>query len=161
MKELKKYGDRVEVFFCEGGRLKGKITAVHQLKVRVKYDVDVDLGNGCFSRIHNVDGGFVFYEEELSKTGIQLISIERQEQIEKHGRTIERDVKENYNRQLSEGALMLLMVDHTEGIDDHDYPDGWNKEICARMIYKPYKERLIIAGALIAAELDRIQYEEK
>lgn len=29
------------------------------------------------------------------KSGIQLIAKERQEQIEKHGRTIERDVREN------------------------------------------------------------------
>lgn len=72
-----KYGDRVEAFFCDGGRVKGKITAVHILKVRVKYDIDVDLGNGCYSRIHNVDGGFVFAEGELKtdKPAVRLSNL--------------------------------------------------------------------------------------
>ena len=30
-------------------------------------------------------------------------------------------------------------------------PDNWNVKIVTRMMEKPYKERLIIAGALIAA----------
>jgi hypothetical protein len=29
------------------------------------------------------------------------------------------------------------------------------------MRHKPYKERLIIAGALLAAEIDRVQYLEE
>lgn len=90
------------------------------------------------------------------KTGIELIAQERQEQIEKHGRTVERDVIENDNQQLSIGAEMLLAVEHEEGIDSNSYPDGWNHDICMKMIGKSYRERLIIAGALIAAELDRI-----
>lgn len=94
----------------------------------------------------------------MKKTGIELIAKERQEQIEKHGRTIEKDVSENDNEQLSLGALMLLSVDYEEGIDHASYPEGWDEEICTKMIGKSYEERLIIAGALIAAELDRLQY---
>lgn len=91
------------------------------------------------------------------KTGIELIALERWEQTFKHGRTIESDVKENDNNQLSQGALMLLSVDYEEGIDSESYPEGWDKEICRKMLGKSYKGRLIIAGALIAAEIDRIQ----
>lgn len=91
------------------------------------------------------------------KTGTQLITEERLEQIIKHGRTITKDVIENDNNQLSVGALMLLSVDYEEGIDSESYPDGWDKDICLHMLNKPYKERLIIAGALIAAEIDRLQ----
>lgn len=40
-------------------------------------------------------------------------------------------------------------------------PSFWDKALWKRMIEKPEKERLIIAGALIAAEIDRIQYVEK
>lgn len=94
------------------------------------------------------------------ETGIQLIAHERREQIEKHGRTIARDVVENYNEQLAIGAAMLLAAEWEEGIDPESYPDGWDKEICNKMLAKPYKERLIIAGALIAAEIDRLQQEE-
>lgn len=46
------------------------------------------------------------------KSGIELIAKERQEQIEKHGRTIEHDVENNDNEQLAMGAEMLLAVEH-------------------------------------------------
>lgn len=91
-------------------------------------------------------------------TGIELIAKERQEQIEKHGRTVHKDSIDNYDSQLSLGALMLLSVDYEEGIDPASYPEGWDHEICMKMIGKSYKERLIIAGALIAAELDRLNF---
>lgn len=93
------------------------------------------------------------------KTGIELIAQERQEQIEKHGRTVERDDRENSNQELALGAEMLLAAEHEEGIDPASYPDGWDPDICAHMLSKPYKERLIIAGALIAAEIDRLNYQ--
>ena len=48
------------------------------------------------------------------KTGIELIAEERQEQIEKHGRSIERDVKENDNYQLSNAAGLLALIDNNE-----------------------------------------------
>lgn len=91
------------------------------------------------------------------KTGIELIAEERKEQIEKHGRTIKKDVQFNDSEQLSMAAEMLLAVSHEEGIDPASYPDGWDYDICQKMISKPYKQRLIIAGALIAAEIDRLQ----
>lgn len=93
------------------------------------------------------------------KTGIELIVIERQEQVEKHGRTLAKD-RENKKNQLSFAAQMLS---HPKGdIIDWDCNmnlPGWDKEIWNKMIKKPYKERLIIAGALIAAEIDRVQKE--
>lgn len=92
-------------------------------------------------------------------TGIQLIARERKEQIEKHGRTIKQDVRLNENEQLAQGAEMLLAVSHEEGIDSMSFPDGWDHDVCEKMIGKPYKERLIIAGALIAAEIDRLNHQ--
>lgn len=89
------------------------------------------------------------------ETGIELIAKERKEQIEKHGRTIEQDVQQNRQDQLSKAAIMLLSVDYEEGIDPKSYPSGWDQEMCLKMINKSYKERLVIAGALLAAELDR------
>lgn len=93
---------------------------------------------------------------EKQITGVQLIAQERQEQIEKHGRTLEHDGCVNGSGELATAAEMLLAVEHEEGIDPESYPDGWDKDVCSYMISKPYKERLIIAGALIAAEIDRI-----
>lgn len=97
------------------------------------------------------------------KTGIELIAEERREQIEKHGRTIENDVRTNGMCQLSDAAGHLSLNDwicnDVEGMVKWYTPFGWDEELWRKMLLKPYKERLIIAGALIAAEIDRIQYQ--
>jgi len=88
------------------------------------------------------------------KTGIELIAIERTEQIKKHGRTIQSDVEENTEDQLPTAALWLIEGGLTMR---QRVPSQWDEDIWHKMIDKPYKERLIIAGALIAAEIDRLQ----
>lgn len=94
------------------------------------------------------------------KRGIRLINQERQEQINKHGRTVEYDIKVNDNGQLIDASIQLLSVEYNEGWDSYNTPDGWDKELMAKMIGKPLKERLVIAGALIAAEIDRLNSQE-
>lgn len=94
--------------------------------------------------------------------GAQLITVERNEQIKKHGRSVEKDVIENDKKQLSIAAGWLCYdeegcLDMDEVGEDH-CPDGWNLKLWSKMCNKLYKERLIIAGALIAAEIDRLQY---
>lgn len=95
------------------------------------------------------------------KTGIELIAKERQEQLEKHNRTIEDDVKWNDENQLSFGAALLCCPDPIAmGFNPNSNegkPHGWNQKIWNKMMAKTYQERLIIAGALIAAEIDRLQ----
>ena len=92
----------------------------------------------------------------MKKTGIELIAEERQEQIEKHDRTIENDVIINQHQELSVVASTLAYPYHyAEDFDD--YPENWDKDALAKMIQKPRIERLVIAGALIAAEIDRLQ----
>jgi hypothetical protein len=90
----------------------------------------------------------------IPKTGVDLIEQERQEQIEKHGRSVEQDVALNTKGQLSVAAGILCQKTIPANLDL--IPTGWNVFIWNRMLSKPYKERLIIAGALIAAEIDRI-----
>lgn len=97
------------------------------------------------------------------KTGIELIAEERKEQIEKHGRTVEKDASENVYLQLSEAASVLAldyphMCLEQDDVETDHCPHGWNSDIWIKMVRKPYKERLIIAGALIAAEIDRLNY---
>ena len=82
-------------------------------------------------------------------TGIELIARERAEQIKKHGRTPDRDIQENSNYQLHQGALKLLRLDRIP-------PENWDIKLWDRMVSKPYKDRLIIAGALISGEIDRL-----
>lgn len=88
------------------------------------------------------------------KTGIELIKIEREEQILKHGRTTETDIQDNSSCQLAFAAERLCVPE----LDVPNYiaPMNWNEHIWDKMISKPYKQRLIIAGALIAAEIDRL-----
>jgi len=87
-----------------------------------------------------------------STSGAGLITQEREEQISKHGRTIEKDVEQNAQRLLTQGAIALLSTSN--------FPLQWDGDLCFKMIKKPYKQRLIIAGALIAAEIDRLNYLE-
>ena len=92
---------------------------------------------------------------ETLKTGVELIAEERMQQIEKHGRTVEEDVILNDQNQLSYGAVLLLKKD-SHSLRLNKRPLGWNKEIWDKMYAKTRYERLIIAGALIAAEIDRL-----
>jgi hypothetical protein len=89
------------------------------------------------------------------KTGIKLISDERKEQLEKHNRSLQEDYECNDRNQLAVAATWLI----EGGIDmQQRTPSEWDEDIWLKMVRKSYKERLIIAGALIAAEIDRLQY---
>lgn len=97
------------------------------------------------------------------KTGIELIADERKEQIEKHHRTIQDDVKYNTKSELSFAAALLCCPNpekFASRVNDFACPTGWDVKIWERMRTKNYKDRLIIAGALIAAEIDRLQAGE-
>ena len=85
------------------------------------------------------------------KSGIELISIERKEQIEKHHKSIEDDVTYNSDNELERFALSVITGDRSL------FPQYWREDIFNKISKKGRKERLIIAGALIAAEIDRLQ----
>jgi hypothetical protein len=94
------------------------------------------------------------------KTGIELIADERKEQIEKHGYT-EKYTKEHPeyydNYQLADAGRRLIFTPSQEGLsvmgEDLFLPKGWNKDYWKYVLQKSYQNRLIIAGALIAAEI--------
>lgn len=94
------------------------------------------------------------------KPGVELIAEERKEQIEKHGRDVQSDVESNGAYQLATAANRISFNPDDEGFDlmrePLFIPDGWNSVIWNKMLDKSYKDRLIIAGALIAAEIDRL-----
>jgi len=95
------------------------------------------------------------------KTGIEQIADERQKQIDKHGFTGKHHAEhpEWYdNYQLQFAATTLMMHEFEEQLDiDALLPDGWDKEWFADLNNRSREKRLIIAGALIAAEIDRLQ----
>lgn len=86
--------------------------------------------------------------------GVGLIHQERLEQQYKHG------YDENHDRiytkgELKDAAIFCLTQDFTH------YPVNWDIKYADKFNMKNYKDRLAVAGALIAAELDRIERIEK
>lgn len=91
-------------------------------------------------------------------TACELITEERKKAIEKHGRTIERDVELNNSWQLPYAAQKLSEpIIHEIPIA----PSNWDVEVWKKLSSKYYKERLVIAAQFIAAEIDRLIYLEK
>ena len=86
--------------------------------------------------------------------GTVLIHKDRMEQLEKHKRIVIEDVRLNNRGQLRAAAGHLIR--HMPG--SRDCPWGWDQELWDKMIAKPLFERTVIAGALIAAEIDRMLY---
>jgi len=93
-------------------------------------------------------------KETIEIDGAYLIAQERAEQIYKHGRTVESDSSNNRDYQLTEMAKILLSGNFSD-----NYPSNWEVPAMQKMLDKPYRERLIIAGALIAAEIDRVDHD--
>jgi len=101
------------------------------------------------------------------ETGIDLIAKERQEQIGKHGYTHEltQSNPQWYNdHQLSKVAGILVHPESLYKSKMHPMElaidmyliENWDRDKLIYMANKPFKERLVIAGALIAAEIDRL-----
>jgi hypothetical protein len=84
---------------------------------------------------------------KFNSTGINVIAQERREQIEKHGFSMKNDLKYN-NNELVDAAAQYLLTDAVSC-----WPENWKEED-----YKPGDriEELKRAGALIAAEIDRL-----
>lgn len=117
------------------------------------------------------------------KTGIELIAQERKEQIEKHGWTQKHDADEHDNSELAYNAAILASpinlftketyanatvfeVAQTDREWNLPYPNQLNGT--TNVIHDneklPKKKRikqLIVAGALLAAEIDRLKFEDK
>lgn len=88
----------------------------------------------------------------MELTGIELIVNERKEQLEKHGYSLERDsIYDNQELIKFSGSIIYENIDL--------YP--WNRTLFQHIKIKPRIEQLAIAGALIAAELDRLLLLEK
>lgn len=87
-------------------------------------------------------------------TGIELIAAERQRQIAK-GYTAEYDLKNNWVGTLTRTAIFYVTM------HEKYFPVTSFELDLDRVLSLSKKQRLIRAGALIAAELDRMQKEEE
>lgn len=101
-------------------------------------------------------------------TGIELIADERQRQIEKEGWTLKHDIFEHQHGQLADAAVSYALTEEERkklchlAKTDEDVPPTWPFE---KAYWKPCPDdrikELVKAGALIAAEIDRLLYLKK
>lgn len=97
--------------------------------------------------------------------GITLIIDERVKQTQELGRTVLHDVTNNSEYQLIDAASALIIDPPLElkaaFIESQSsYPPiGWDREKWKKMLEHSYTKRLQIAGALIAAEIDRVNFK--
>ncbi len=92
----------------------------------------------------------------MKESAVELIAKERAEQITKHGRDVQSDRECNTEGQLVDAAIKLCGDYIGAYLPSDMLPVGWNREVWDKMTNKSYKERLIIAATLIAAEYDRV-----
>lgn len=96
-------------------------------------------------------------------TGIELIAEERQRQIEKEGWTVEHDIFEHHYGQLAAAAASYALTEEERKKlwTDKEVPPIWPFE---KEYWKPCPnnriKELVKAGALIAAEIDRLRNEK-
>lgn len=91
------------------------------------------------------------------KSGIELIAQERQEQVEKHGYTKERDA-------LYTNGELLRAADFCTNPREGVWPLNWSTMPKYRIIEKSKVGQLICAGAFYMAEQDRtgtLDYQER
>jgi hypothetical protein len=88
-------------------------------------------------------------------TGIELIATERQEQIDKHGWSLEHDAKFYEHQELLVAAQFCLAQP-----DSELWPAGWDEHFKQKIKQKDRIGQLKVAGAFIAAEIDRLQTQQ-
>lgn len=89
---------------------------------------------------------------KFAKPGLKAITHERFGQIVYRGFTVQKDAENYPTGQLVDFAGCIL----TPSLPVPDYLDEGILNYISKVREKSYKERLAIAGALIAAEIDRI-----
>ena len=88
-------------------------------------------------------------------TGIEMITKELDEMRNKHGFDVDYDMENNSAFQLRDGATYLLTG------QEYDFPLTWGREWKEKFDRKVDKEKLAIAAALIAAEIDRLNQKDE
>lgn len=83
------------------------------------------------------------------KTGIELITQERDEQINKHGFDVANDEYYSDN-ELIKAALFAINPDQFE------WPYNWDEKFRDKIKGKTLIERLAVAGAFMAARIDQV-----
>lgn len=115
---------------------------------RVQVKVDNRITNDLVW-LHCLD----FEVVQSEPAALDLIAAEREKQIQK-GYTVEHDQK--YVQRT--GISYSLLADRL--LYNGDLPDDWNMDYWIKLRNLPIKRKLAIAGAWIAAEIDRLLHLE-
>jgi hypothetical protein len=94
--------------------------------------------------------------EIFKMTGIELIAKERNSQIVDHGYTVEKDYERWKNGELLVFARHIILAESDKQLDKITTP-----EVLWHIFTKPREEQLAVAGALVAAHIELIQYTKK
>lgn len=157
--------------------MKDKVQLIRQeIERRIK-NLEFSLENNCVEKHSKLDilGNITTLESLLQfidplteKTGVELIADERQRQIEKEGWTLAHDFFECPCGQLVAAAISYALTEEERkklrhlAKTDEDVPPTWPFE---KAYWKPCPDdrikELVKAGALIAAEIDRLLYLKK
>jgi hypothetical protein len=104
-----------------------------------------------------VENYFNIDEPEPFAKGLNHITAERREHFTKHHLTVSGDHKEYVGPR--ENELVNVAI-YCLTLEDQFYPATWSPEYKAKILKKEsIIDRLAVAGALIAAEIDRRLYE--
>lgn len=96
----------------------------------------------------------------MKKSGVELIAEERREQIEKHGWDIDHD-KIHTRGELRKLAAILCCQDTDARVEElGEFCSGYDIWGLESKLASDSINRLKVAGALIAAEIDRLQSME-
>ena len=93
-------------------------------------------------------------------TGIELITEERAEQLGKHNRSLDHDWLHQRGELRKVAAILCCMGTDAKVIDIGEFSSGENVWGLEDKLQFDDIHRLKVAGALIAAEIDRLQYEK-
>lgn len=90
------------------------------------------------------------------KTGIELIAEERQEQIKKHGWNKKHDAAHVHGELCKVAAILAVVGTDAKVVSPDEWESGENIWGLEEKLKNNPIHRLKVAGALIAAEIDRI-----
>lgn len=97
--------------------------------------------------------------KSIMKTGIELIKKEREEQIHKHGFSLQKDAEFYKNGELLQAADFCLEQARIKaGVQKNmqlAWPDGWDLYFRDKIYGKSVIDQLTVCGAFILAEKDR------
>jgi len=99
----------------------------------------------------------------MKKSGIELINQERQEQIEKHGWSLEHDQYYRDHQLIEAAHFCIEQAQIKEGLkktEQHEWPSGWDQFFEDKIREKSIVDQYVVAGAFYMAEIDRTNSTE-